>query len=177
MESQRDEETGKQAEKGLEEIKDAEQNLDAIREQLVKLTAEFKKSQLELNEEIYNHGKDDFSDVNMDDLLTKGEAFHEGSIFKCKFKIKTLTKGESLQIDKMAKEYDGEANEYFLSSGEIDILAFILVEYNEIKATAGFEAQRKAVKTLSDDVLRVIWRTYSRMSSWIRANLEINLKN
>lgn len=164
-------------EKGEEKIVETEDSIENIKDKLIELTAEFRKKQDELNQQIYNQSKDEFADIDLEKLLTSGEAFHKGEIGKCSFIIKTLTKQESLEVDKLTKNYLDESNEFYKSSVQADILAYVLVEYNGNKSPGKYEAAKTAVGSISDDVVNIVFSVYSRMSRWIRAALDINLKN
>ena len=178
-EGQTGEENAHSKEKGLTEgkIKDKEKSLDELKEDLLNLTAEFRKKSEDLNQEIYNQGADEFSDVNLEDLLVKGEAFHESEILKINFKLKSLTKAESIEVDKLAKQYMGETREHYTSGVQSDVLAFALKEYAGNKAPEKFEGARNAVTSISNEVIDLIWSKHSRMTRWIKAALELNLKN
>jgi hypothetical protein len=170
----------KEKEKAQKKIVETEQSIENIKDKLIGLTAEFRKNQDELNQQIYNQGKDEFADINLEELLTTGEAFHKHNINSCSFVLKTLVKKESLEIDKRTKEYINESTDFYNSSVQTDVLAYVLKEYNGKEAPKGekaFERSREAVISIGDEVINVIYTVYSRMSRWVRAALDINLKN
>jgi hypothetical protein len=170
-------------EKSEQDVKEKKQSIEDIKTQIVKLTAEFRKNQYELNQQIYNQGKDEYADIDLEKLLTTGRAYHKGSINGVPFIMKTMTKSESLFVDKESKKYLNESNDYYIGGVQVDSLAFILVEYNGKKSLLdplvedSFKEARKSVCELSDVVIDAIWNSYTKMTRFIKAALELNLKN
>lgn len=162
------------AEKKIQETQDS---IEDLKLKLAELTAEFRQKQKELNEQIYAQGEDEFSDIDLPKLLTTGVVYHKANVADCEFVLKTLTKGESLDIDKRTKDYISETNDFYTSSIQSDILSYSLKEYNGHKAPTDFEECKKNVGLLSDQMVNLIFSVYNRMSRWIRAALELNLKN
>jgi hypothetical protein len=168
--------------RATEKIEKTEKSLDTLRSQLIELTAEFRNKQDELNSQIYTNGKDEFGDVSLEDLLTTGEATHSTTISKCKIVLKTLTKRESLAIDKLSKNYIKETQDFYNNAVQTDVLSYVIKSYGvkaapEIKTDEDFLSARASVQNLSDDVVNMIWHVYNRMTRWIKSALEIDLKN
>lgn len=173
-----------QQEKTGQEIADKEKAIEQLKVQLAAMTTEFKAKQYDLNMQIIEHGKDLFADVNFEELLTKGEAFHTAKIGPLEFKIKTLTKKETLYVDRRTKEYIKETRDAYISAVQVDSMAFIIVKYNGHSSVIdwsdidkSFEASRNNIQEISSDVIDTIWNRHTKMTRYIRAYLEINLKN
>jgi hypothetical protein len=170
-------------EKAEQEIKKQEVSLEELRTKLVELTAEFRKNQDELSRQIYNQNKDEFADIDLVKLITVGVAYHKHQIGPVSFVLKTLTKEDSLAIDKMAKAYINETREFYLNSVQTDTLAYVLVEYNEHKSPMvtptedAFKIAKHDVGQLASEIIDKVWSVYNRMTRYIRAALETNLKN
>ena len=163
-------------------IKDKEKTVDDTRQKLIQLTAEFKTLQTELNQKIVEVGAEEFADADVGKLLVSGITTHESKIAGIPFKIRTVTKSESLNVDKRSKDYFQESSTFYSNSVMVDTLVYALVSYNGKSSLydetpESFDKAKSAVGSLSEEVLFLIWNVYSRLTKYLRAYLEINLKN
>lgn len=171
----------KEADKLGDDIKAKQASLDEMRNKLIQLAADTQVTQREINEKIVELGKDEFGKVDVTNLLLTGSTTHESSICGTQLVIKTLTKKETLAIDKLSKNYFEDAAAFYSNSIMVDTLTYAIISYGGHKTLlAGddtFAIAKDAVLSLSDEVLMLIWNKYNRLNRFLRAYLELNLKN
>lgn len=172
-----------EVEKAEADIQDKKKSIEELKAEIIKLTTEFRKNQHDLNQQIFDQGKDIFADVNLEQLLIAGRTTHVVEIGKIKFTLQTLTKKETLFIDKNSKNYLNETRDFYINGVQSDTLAMSLVEYNGNKSPLTDDVEKSypeakaSVLDLSDDMISMMWSQYTKMTRFIKAALELNLKN
>ena len=126
------------------------------------LPEDFQKKMEELQKAEDNAFMKDYSDVSIDDLISRGFVIHTIEITKgFTVKMRTLKKKEELEVKQRLSTYDG-AQMYVVDQINTDTLAFAAMEINGVplptaeqknkegKSLTVFEARKEIITELGD---------------------------
>lgn len=179
----------------MKEVQDLEDNVSGLEQQRIALierrdllseNIQTLKGEIEDKSEQFDveffHKKQDKYKVRLSDLVINGTA-ETTLVFDDFFEVtyKSLSKGESLELDKYIKKLHSEPRLYVENMMRVSILARAIVSFGApgeaISIPEELDDAVAAIQGLNEKIFDKLWSEWIEYSRWIEAGLRTQLKN